>query len=75
MTLDPLNSIVPSTFHQVMKYIDEDEKMRILITERHPFKRAENYLTNSLLYQNSLETDKNPHLEEPDSGNEADIES
>ena len=32
------NAIVPSTLHQVMKYVGEDEKVRTLITERHPFK-------------------------------------
>ena len=68
------NFIVPSTLHQVMKYVDEDEKVRILIAERHPFKGVENYFTDSLLYQDSLETDENPHPKEPDSGNEADME-
>jgi len=38
-----------------MKYIDRDGKVRMLITERHPFKGAENYFTDSLLYQDSLE--------------------
>jgi len=45
-----------------------------LITERHPFKGVENYFTDSLLYQDSLETDENPQLEELDSSNEADVE-
>ena len=57
-----------------MKYVDEYGKVRTLITERHPFKRVENYFTDSLLYQDSLETDKNPQPEELDSGNEADVE-
>jgi len=57
-----------------MKYVDEDKKVRILIAERHPFKGVENYFTDSLLYQDSLETDENPHPKEPDSGNEADME-
>ena len=35
---------------------------------------VENYFTDSLLYQNSLETNKNPQPDEPDSGNEADTE-
>ena len=39
------NFIVPSTLHQVMKYIDGDGKVRTLIAERHPFKRVENYFT------------------------------
>jgi len=49
-------------------------KVRILITERHLFKGAENYFTDFLLYQDSLEVDKNSHSEEPDSGNEANTE-
>ena len=46
----------------------------MLIVERHPFKGVENYFTDSLLYQDSLETDENPQPEELDSGNEADDE-
>ena len=68
------NSIVPSTLHQVMKYIDGSGKVRTLIAERHPFKGVENYFTDSLLYQDSVETDEIPQPEEPDSGNEADTE-
>ena len=59
--MDLRNSIVPSTLHQVMKYVDGDGKVRTLIAERHPFKGVENYFTDSLLYQDSLETDKNPN--------------
>ena len=68
------NAIVTSTLHQVMKYVGEDEKVRTSIAERHPFKGVENYYTDFLLYQDSLETDENPYPEEPDSGNEADTE-
>jgi len=50
------DSIVPFTLHQVMKHIDEDGKLRTLIAKRHPFKGVENYFTDSLLYQDSLET-------------------
>jgi len=46
----------------------------MLIAERHPFKGVENYFTDSLLYQDSLKTGKNPKPAKPDSGNEADIE-
>ena len=35
---------------------------------------VKNYITDSLLYQDSLEINENPQPEEPDSGNEADIE-
>jgi len=61
------NSIVPSTLHQVMKYVDGDGKVRT-------FKGVDNYFTDSLLYQDSLEIDENSQPEELDSGNEADVE-
>ena len=64
------NAIIPSTLHQVMKYVGKDEKVRMLITERHPFKGVKNYFTNSLLYQDSLEADENSHPEELDSSND-----
>ena len=35
-------AIVPSTLHQVMKYIGKDRKVRTLIAERHLFKRVKN---------------------------------
>jgi len=57
-----------------MKYVDEDEKVRTLIAERYSFKRVENYFTDFLLYQDSLEVDENSHPKEPDSGNEVDTE-
>ena len=53
-----------------MKYVGEDRKVRTLIVERHPFKEVENYFTDSLLYHDSLEIDKDPHSEVPDSGTE-----
>ena len=31
------NSIFLLTLHQVMKYVNEDEKVRMLIVKRHPF--------------------------------------
>ena len=65
------NSIVPPTLHQVMKYADERGRVRTLIAKKHPFKRVENYFTDSLLYQDSLETDENLQPQEPDSDNEA----
>ena len=57
-----------------MKYADEWEKVKTLIAEKHPFKGVENYFTDSLLYQDSLETDENLQPEEPDFGNGADME-
>ena len=41
-----------------MKYVDRNEKVS-------------NVFTDSLLYQNSMETNVNPQPDEPDSGNEA----
>jgi len=67
------NSIVPSTLHQVIKYIDGDKKVQKLIAERHPVKGVENYFTDSLLYQDSLEMNENPWLEELDTGNKAEL--
>jgi len=46
----------------------------MLITKRHSFKGVENYFTDSLLYQDSLETDGNSQPEELDSSNEVDDE-
>ena len=46
----------------------------MLIAKRHSFKGVENYFTDSLLYQDSLEMNKNPQPEELDSGNKADVE-
>ena len=56
-----------------MKYIDRDRKVQTLIARRHLFKGVENYFTDSLLYQDSLEMNKNPQPEERDSGNEANV--
>jgi len=57
-----------------MKYVGEDRKVRMLLVERHSFKVVENYFTDSLLYQDSLQADENPYPEELDSSNEADTE-
>ena len=57
-----------------MKFIDESRKVRTVIAERHSFKGAENYFTDSLLYPDSLEMNENPQPEEPDSGNEANVD-
>jgi len=57
-----------------MKYADEEEKIKTLIVEKHIFKGVENYFTDSLLHQDSLEVARNSLLEDPDSGNEADVE-
>ena len=46
-----------------------------MIAERNPFKVVEKYFTDSLLYQDSLETDENPNPKELDSGNKTNVES
>src|SRR4051812_3155427 len=45
------NHIVPSTLHQVMKYVDDQGQVRTLVAEQRPFKWVENYFTDALLYQ------------------------
>jgi len=65
--------IVPSTIYQVMKYVNEERGIRTLIAEKHPFKRVENYFTDSFLYQDSPKTAKNSSPENPDSGNEVEM--
>ena len=68
------NFIISSALHQGLKYANEEGGIRILIAEKHPLKRIENYFTYSLLYQDLLEVAKNPPPEDPDSGNEANAE-
>ena len=57
-----------------MKYADEEWEIRMLITEKHPFKGAENYYIDSLFYQDSLEIAENPSPTNPEPSNEADAE-
>src|SRR3954466_11402513 len=49
------NHIVPSTLHQVMKYVDARGQVRTLVAEKHHFKGVENYFTDALLYQEAHE--------------------
>src|SRR5436189_2419927 len=49
------NHIVPSTLHQVMKYVDDQGQVRTLVAEQRPFKGVENYFTDALLYQEAHE--------------------
>src|SRR3954470_12468020 len=67
------NHVVPSTLHQVMKYVDAQGQVRMLVAEQRPFKGVENYFTDALLYQEAHEVvvqDK----EVLELGNEADRE-
>jgi len=57
-----------------MEYAYEHERVMTLIAKRHPFKGIKNYFTDSLLYQDFLETDENLQPEESDSSNEVDTE-
>src|SRR5436190_2788770 len=68
------NHIVPSTLHQVMKYVDAQGQVHTLVAEQRPFKRVENYFTDALLYQDAHEVVVQ-QKEEFELGNEADRES
>src|SRR5436189_5167785 len=50
------NHIVPSTLHQVIKYVDTQGQVHTLVAERHPFKGVETHFTDSLLYREVNET-------------------
>ena len=69
------NWIVPSTLHQCFKYVGDDAIVRTVFTEIHPFKRVENYFTDSLLYQENNKSVKQSLPDDVDSGNEADSKS
>ena len=49
-----------------MKYMDDDDEVKTVVTERYLFKGVENYFTDSLMYTNG-ESDKEPPLEDSDS--------
>src|SRR4051812_44509355 len=68
------NHIVPSTLHQVMKYVDAQGQVHILIAEQRPFKGIENYFTDALLYQEAHEVVVQ-EKEELELGNEPDRKS
>src|SRR3954468_19750820 len=68
------NHIVPSTLHQVMKYVDAQGQVCTLVAEQRHFKGVENYFTDALLYQDAHEVVAQ-HKEELKLGNEADRES
>src|SRR3954466_12643568 len=65
------NHIVPSTLHQVMKYVDAQGQVHTLVAEQHPFKGVETHFTNSLLYQEVNETTAQGGVAS-ESGNEVD---
>src|SRR4051812_26620536 len=47
------NHIIPSTLHQVMKYMDAQGQVHTLVAEQRPFKKVENYFTDALLYEDA----------------------
>lgn len=55
-----------------MKYNNHDGKVRTLAAEKQPFMGVNNYYTDALFYTDSCKG--NLQLEEPDSGNEAEVE-
>src|SRR4051812_10610261 len=67
------NHNVPSTLHQVMKYVDAQGQVRTLVAEQRPFKGVENYFTDALLYQEAHEV-VGQEKEELELGNEIDRE-
>jgi len=73
MTMEPLllHPVYPSSSDEICWWTGKSEN---IIAEKHPFKGVENYFTDSLLYQDSLETDENIQPEEPESSNEVDTE-
>ena len=68
------NHIMPSTLHQVMKYIDAQGQVRTFVAEQRPFKGVKNYFTDALLYQEAHEVVVQ-EKEKLELGNEADRES
>src|SRR3954462_4558776 len=68
------NHIMPSTLHQVMKYVDAQGQVRTLVAEQRPFKGVKNYFTDALLYQEAHEVVVQ-EKEELELGNKADRES
>lgn len=55
-----------------MKYVIEQGKVWLLVANWHPFKGVENYFTEFVLYQGSLEIGLD--IEQPDSKNKANEE-
>src|SRR4051812_43818079 len=68
------NHVVPSTLHQIMKYVDAQGQVRTLVAEQRSFKGVENYFTDALLYQEAHEVVVQVK-EELELENEADRES
>src|SRR3954467_5117995 len=63
------NGLIPSSLHQVVKYIDQEGCLCTLVADFNPFKGMENYFTNAIHYQGTMEAGREATLE-----NEANIE-
>lgn len=57
-----------------MKYYDEHWEVRMLIAEKQHFKGMENYFIDTILYEDILETSREPTRKSYDSDNEIDFE-
>jgi len=66
---------MPSTLHQCSKYVDDKATVRMVFTEMQPFKRVENYFTDSLLYRENGKVVEKSLPDDINSGNKADSES
>ena len=63
------NGLIPSSLHQVIKYLDGDGQQRVLVADSNPFKGLETYCTDALHYQEAFNVG-----DEIDSGEEANTE-
>lgn len=72
------NMVLPSTFHQYMKYCDHQGIVHTLIADKQPFKGVRNYFTDAILCKDIAEASTGiaRGVEgDYDSDNEADTES
>ena len=53
---------MPSTLHQYFKYVNDKAMVRMVLAEMQPFKRVENYFTDSLLYRENGKVVENRYL-------------
>src|SRR3954462_13603685 len=52
------NGLIPSSLHQVVKYIGQEGRLCTLIADSNPFKGVENYFTDAVHYQEMMETER-----------------
>jgi len=65
---------VPFTLYQCFKYVDDKTMVRMVFAEIQPFKRVENYFTDSLLYRENGKVVEKLLPDDIDSANEANSE-